>query len=60
MSSYKDHHMGPVRGNDAWTVTHSWDYFTRDRLEWLYGPGRAQTPEAKADLESWNNLGRAA
>ena len=37
---------------------HSWADFTASRLEWLYGPGRADTPQARADVENWNRLGR--
>lgn len=37
---------------------HSWADFTAARLEWLYGPGRADTPPARADVENWNRLGR--
>jgi hypothetical protein len=39
-------------------VVHSWDAFTSARLEWLYGECRRQTPQAQADLASWNKLGR--
>lgn len=67
MSSYIDHRE--VRsvlydiGDDkkasvleAVTI-HSWSTFTADRSEWLYGPGRSETPQARADLDSWNRLG---
>ncbi len=60
-SSYIDHRPHPgTEGVDPREVIFSWDHFTRRRLDWLYGPGRASTPEAKADLEAWNALGRKA
>lgn len=49
-SSYIDHHSGEG-------VSHSWAAFTAERLAWLYGEGRAQTPAAVADLAAWDRLG---
>lgn len=58
MSSYLDH--ATVENNGAFyerEVTHSWGEYTRDRLTWLYGPGRRNSPEALADVAAWNRLG---
>lgn len=54
MCTYIDNSPNPERLDPG----HDWSAFTRARLEWLYGPGRAQTPQAIADVERWNALGR--
>lgn len=36
---------------------HSWADFTRARMDWLYGAGRAASPQAQADVAAWNRLG---
>lgn len=60
MSSYIDHYKprGGHPRHDGAHIVHSWADFTAARLEWLYGPGRADTPQARADVENWNRLGR--
>lgn len=57
MSSYID--TKPGHGAQPIDV-HSWADFTAQRLAWLYGEGRSETPEARADTARWQNLGRRA
>lgn len=60
MSSYLTHHRPPRDGEFGWQISHSWSEFTQARLDWLYGPGRSETPESKADIAAWRQLGRRA
>lgn len=59
MSSYIDHHVGPVPNRISSDVTHSWSRFTEARMRWLYGD--AHTIERRAaqvvDLAAWERLG---
>lgn len=56
--TYIDTHPSPgvENPNDA----HSWQDFTRRRLEWLYGPAQSieRRAQTQADLAAWRNLGR--
>lgn len=56
--TYLDHYAPPREGQWGWRIAHSWADFTAKRLDWNYGEGRAETPQARADLGSWNRLGR--
>lgn len=61
MSSYIDHRDFPTG-----LIEHSWQAYTLDRIEWLYGPERAAAVMAgadratNADLDAWNRIGRKA
>lgn len=57
MSSYIDHYRLPAKGELGWQLAYSWTEATAARLCWLYGEGRANTWQAKADLAAWNALG---
>jgi hypothetical protein len=55
MSSYIDHY-GDGRKRPP-PLLHSWTEFTAARLAWLYGPGREDTAESRADRAAWERLG---
>lgn len=60
MSSYIDHYRPPVEGEMRWQIGLSWADYTARRLFWLYGAGRAETPQSLEDVRRWNALGRRA
>lgn len=64
MSSYIDHYRksGGLPNRDGSHIIHSWDAFTKARLEWLYGPDQqaARAVQTQSDLSAWRNLGRRA
>lgn len=59
MSSYID--SGTQRARALYNAPdepgQTWSAFTEARLNWRYGPGRANTPQARADLAAWKALG---
>lgn len=59
MSTYIDSGSQPARElySTPEEPGQSWSAYTTARLNWLYGPGRAETPQARADLAAWNALG---
>ncbi len=64
MSSYIDHRLlaGPLGGEGY--ITFSWREHTRQRLQWIYGPVRANRimrgvdPDTQHDIATWGNVGR--